>query len=333
MSTPCVALWGTGGLAQAYAGACRSLDWPIPLIIARSAVVAAPMARALDADAVALADLQRDRAADIVIVAPEPRARPLEFSGLLQSGHHVIATPLLAGSLSEADEIVTLSDRSATAGQAFLYADHLCIAPVVQRLLALLRDVGTAPTHLSSQSIEPVGSAPTATRRASPVEHHGAHGIAVTLLAARISGLGRPTTVVSQPAAHDELTDLRIGFARGPSALVHASWGQAGAPVWDFQVATPTAVLRIDLHPSPVLERNGEPVIDPTSSIGDHDPAEMLGFAPLLRGFWADITAGIAPVLPAAFGRDVVEIVAAAHRSAARHEPVDLPLDDRPGNG
>jgi hypothetical protein len=78
-----------------------------------------------------------------------------------------------------------------------------------------------------------------------------------------------------------------------------------------------------------VLERNGEPVASGTSGVGRPDPAETFGFTPSLRGFWSDIAAGVAPVLPASFGRDVVEIIAATRRSAARGEAVDLPLVDR----
>lgn len=326
MPPPAVALWGTGGLTQAFAGACRSLGWPIPCVAARSPVVATALARELGADAISLADLQRDGRADLVIAAPEPRPRAGEIEALLGAGLHVVAAPPLAPTPTEADEIVALV---AGAGRSFVYADHLCLAPVVQQLFARLGDLATTPTHISSRTIEPHDASNAAGRSQSALDHHGAASIAVALLSARICELGDALAVSTDTTASGDATELRIGFANGREARVHAGWGPSAAPVWDFQVATPAEVLRIDLHPTPVLERNGEPLAAAGSRSFGHDPAEALGFIPLLRGFWADISVGAPPVLPALFGRAVVEIVAAARRSTARREPVDLPLAPR----
>ena len=112
-------------------------------------------------------------------------------------------------------------------------------------------------------------------------------------------------------------------FASGDAIRVHASFGPPSGPAWDLQVASASEVLRVDLLPVPTLERNGTPL--PLPAQAGTDPAVSFGFRPQLQQFWSDIGADRSPMLPAEFGRDVLEVGCAAHASAGENL-VELPF-------
>jgi predicted dehydrogenase len=211
---------------------------------------------------------------------------------------------------------------------AVMYGDAFCASPVVDELLGQIGTLRSPPTHLSSRSILP---APVDTAVAgSPMTFHGTSSIAVLLLVARLCGLGHPRQVVARTTVGvvgaPGATDLELRFGSGPVATVHAAWGPPGAPVRDVQVATAEEVWRVDAFPTPTLERNGAPLGSPIGAAAGGDPIYALGYIPQLRSFWLDVTAGRPPVLPAAFGREVLEVLTAGERSAAADAPVALPL-------
>jgi hypothetical protein len=72
-------------------------------------------------------------------------------------------------------------------------------------------------------------------------------------------------------------------------------------------------VLRAELFPQPVLERDGAPISRPT---GGPRPLVDYGYVGQLDAFWADVEHGRSPFMDAAFGRSVLDVVCAAYTSA-----------------
>jgi predicted dehydrogenase len=321
-----VALWGQGGPAAAQAAACAALGWKVDAVIADTPEAADPLARDLGVEALGLEDLVTACRADIVILTDRPGAGgnreapgPAEIAAVLDSGRHLVLTPPLAATLADADAIVALAGQAAVREQAVLYGDAVCAAPAVEEMLARLPALGRAVTHISSKVVQPPPE--TSGAPPSPLLHHGVHGIAAALLAARLTGRGRPTAVAGERRAPGEpVTEAWMHFAAGEPIRVHASFGPASGPALDLQVATPDEVLRVDLFPSPTLERNGEALPLPAT-----DAAAAFGFTPQLERFWADVTAGRSAMLQSVFGREVLEVVCASHASAGS-APVAMPF-------
>lgn len=331
MRTPTVALSGAGGPARAWAAACRSLGWTITVVVSPTPE-GARLAAELGARAVDVATATSERVADLLLLTDPGANEPDLVGSLLDRGHHVLVPPPLAHTATDADALVhAAADAAARArGATLLYGEPVCAAPVVGQLLAGLDRLRSTPTHLSSRSIAPT-TADGADRSSSALLHHGLGSVAVSLLAARVCGLGAPAAVdASRGQTAEEMRDLQLRFAAGPSVTLHASWGPADAPVWDFQVATDTEVLRVDLYPTPVLERNGEPQPGRTDAPMPADPARLFGYVPLLEQWWDDIVEGRSPMFPATFGRDVLEIARAANESAAGGVPVTISTDRDP---
>jgi predicted dehydrogenase len=331
LGTPTVALWGTDRSARAQAAACLVCGWKISVVAAGSASTAASLARELAAESISVEDLLARRRADLVILPSDTGdvtpAGAGEIGAMLERGYHLVIAPPLARTLADADTIVALADGAAANGQRVLYGDAVIASPVVDALFARLAVIGARTTHMSSRSIRPAGSATTGVESPTPLLDHGVHSIAAILLAARLCNLGRPTGVTGErPATGDAVTDARLHFDSGDSFAVHASYASTPAPSWSLEVATPDEVLRVDLFPTPTLERNGD--LQPVASGPDRadDPPYAFGFAPQLERFWSDVTTGRSPVLPTGFGREVLEIVCAAHASAGRGAAVDLPF-------
>lgn len=331
MVTPTVALWGTDGSVRAHAAACLVCDWKIAVVAAGSPSAAATLARELGAEPISVGDLVTRRRADLAIL-PSDTGDPApadagDIGAMLDLGYHLVRTPPLAQTLADADTIVALAEAAAARGQRMLYGDVVCASPVVDALFGRLAVMGAETTHISSRSVRTVDSAATPAELRTPLLQHGVHGIAATLLAARLSDLGRPTSVTGERGGTGgSVTDARLHFRSGDSIAVHASYTATPAPSWGLQVASPDEVLRVDLFPTPTLERNGDPqpeVSEPGLADG---PPRAFGFVPQLERFWADVTAGRSPTLPSGFGRDVLEIVCAAHASARRRVAVDLPF-------
>jgi predicted dehydrogenase len=297
--------------------------------VADTRAAADPVVRELGAELIDSHDLGRAHRADLVLLTDRPGADgdratpgPAQIAAVLDSGHHLVIAPPLAGTLADADAIVTLAREAAERKRAVLYGDAVCAAPAVEELFSRLPAMGSDTTHISSKVVQPPPE--TAGLPKSPLLHHGVHGIAAALLAARLTGRGRPTAVGGERRGPGEaVTDVWIHFAVGDPVRAHASFGPPSGPAWDLQVASPDEVLRVDLFPSPTLERNGTPLPLPASAV--NDAATAFGFVPQLERFWADVSSSRAPVLPAEFGREVLEVVCAAHASAGA-DPVALPF-------
>ncbi|MCU1501671.1 MAG: oxidoreductase domain protein, partial [Ilumatobacteraceae bacterium] len=162
----------------------------------------------------------------------------------------------------------------------------------------------------------------------------GVHPLALVLLLAGAAGEGRPQAVSAAlrgGTGHgsDEHAEVQLHFASGLRAHVVSSWQGPADAVWDVQAASDTGVLRLELLPAISLEHDGEPVAlpEPTAPI---PVVEQFGYLGQLRALSADIAAGRTPVMSAAFGRDVLQVVCAAYASAGLGgELVALPFGGR----
>jgi hypothetical protein len=96
-----------------------------------------------------------------------------------------------------------------------------------------------------------------------------------------------------------------------------ASWQAGPDPVWDAQLAGEQGVVRAEIFPSPTLELNGDPVPLPAPK-GQMPLLEQLGYAAELQALVDDVAAHRTPVMSAAFGREVLQVVLAAYTSAGR---------------
>jgi hypothetical protein len=117
---------------------------------------------------------------------------------------------------------------------------------------------------------------------------------------------------------------VRLHFASGLRARVVASWQAGPDPVWDAQLAGDSGVVRAEIFPAPTLEFNGDPVALPAPR-GQMPLLEQLGYVPQLQALADDMAAQRTPVMSAAFGRDVLQVVLAAYTSAG-HEGAVVPL-------
>jgi hypothetical protein len=108
---------------------------------------------------------------------------------------------------------------------------------------------------------------------------------------------------------------------------VHASWGGAARVLWDAQASAPDGVVRLELLPEPVLERNGVEVPLPPVPSGMPPALAQLGYLGQLQTFVDDLRANAAPAVGAAFGRSVLDLTCAAYESAGKRSRwVKLPF-------
>jgi predicted dehydrogenase len=114
----------------------------------------------------------------------------------------------------------------------------------------------------------------------------------------------------------DEHAEVSIRFDTGAHARVVASWRGADAAVWDAQASSPDGVVRLELLPDVLLERNGVEVRLPDLPAGVPPMLEELGYLPQMEAFALDVALGRVPALDAAFGRSILDVVCAAYASA-----------------
>ena len=125
----------------------------------------------------------------------------------------------------------------------------------------------------------------------------------------------------------DEHADVRLHFRSGFTAHVESSWQHGPEPHWDAQLAGSSGVVRAELMPELQLEFNGDPVALPGARGGDAF-LEQFGYVAQLRALADDAAAGRDPLMSAAFGREVLQVVMAAYTSAGLGgEEVPLPFE------
>jgi len=321
-----VALHGAGMIAMAHAAAARHLGMDLTAVASRTSARAEKVAGTFGCAATTYDTLPGG--ADIVVVATPPQCHAADTIRLLDAGAAVLVEKPLCRTLDEADLMVAAAERH---GGRLLYGENLGYAPVITTMVGLAGHVGP-PTDLEVRSLQGLptwGAFTTDEWGGGALFDLGVHPLSIAMLLANAAGLGRVTAVSATllgGTGHrsDEHADVRLHFASGFKARVVASWQAGPDPVWDAQLAGERGVVRAEIFPGPTLELNGDPVHLPAPT-GQMPLLEQLGYAPQLRALADDVAAHRTPVMSAAFGREVLQVVLAAYTSAGS-EGARVPL-------
>ena len=320
---PEVVLWGAGMVAGVHAAACQALDWRIAQVASRSTERAAELARTVHAKATTFDDLIARPQGDIAIVATPPADHVDAAVALLDAGYHVVVEAPMSCTLAGADDLIEAETRLQ---RPVLYSEHLVAAPTVDGLLARVGSIG-ALTHLSARATQ----SPPSWRPEDGVAAHwgggalfdlGVHPVGLTLRTAMESGAGRPVSLsalIADAGTRHEHGTIKLRFESGLVATVSARWQPDATPDWDLQASSASAVLRAELYPAPTLEHNGDPVpIGPPIRAGGPSLVDDYGYAPQLKRFWTNIRTGRPVPATSRLGRQVLDVICAAHWSAGQ---------------
>jgi len=327
---PDVVLWGAGMVAGVHAAACQELDWRVTAVASRSAARAGDLATRAQSKSATFDELVAAKRGDLAIVATPPAAHVDAAIALLEAGYHVVVEAPLACTLGDADRLIETEER---VGRPVLYSEHLAAAPTIDGLLVRVAGIGPL-THLSARATQ----SPPSWRPDDGNDAHwgggalfdlGVHPVGLTLRTATESGAGRPVSlsalIVDAGTRHESGT-IKLHFESGLAATVSARWQPGSAPDWDLQASSASAVLRAELYPSPTLEHNGAPVpIGAPIRAGGPSIVDDYGYAPQLKRLWTNIRTGRPVPATSRFGRQVLDVICAAHWSAGR-DAVEVPL-------
>ena len=326
-----LAFSGAGSITAVHGMAAKATpDVTVTAVASRTEARAAERAGQLGARACGYDDLPGG--ADVVFVTSAPAAHALGVMQALQGGAAAIVEKPLATTLTDADRIVAAAEA---VGGRVGYAENLAYAPIVRRLLDRRASLGRL-AHLDARAIQPApdwGGFLEATWGGGVLFDLGPHPVALVLLMARP---GRPVSVSATLARHeagevDDHAEVSITFDTGLVARVEASWrGTGETTVWDLQAAGDTGVLRLELVPTPALEADGEPCPLPAPRGDVPEPRlEQMGYTVQLETMIDDFARGREPLMSAAFGRQVLDVICGAYAAAGAGEPVALPFAGR----
>ncbi len=306
---PTVALAGAGWIAAVHGLAARQLGLTITHVASRHREKAKEMATRAGAVACGYEDLPAG--ADLVVVCSAPQCHATHALHAVGAGARVIVEKPLCTTLADADLLVE-------SGGAIGYAENLAYAPIVQRFISEVHDIG-ALRHLEVRAVQsrPTwGEFLTKDWGGGALFDLGVHPLAVAMLAA-----DEPPVSVSADlqGADDHPTDehaeVALTFASGLRATVVSSWRGGAVPQWDAQIASDTDAVRAELLPGLLLERDGEPIaLEPATT--EVPQLEQYGYTGQLEAFLVAFGGGSAPLMDARFGRAVLDIVCAAYTSA-----------------
>lgn len=325
-----LALCGAGMIAGAHAAAAHQLGIPVVAVASRSHERAAAAAKQFGGQPVSYVDLPGG--ASIVAVATPPMCHAADALRMLEAGALVLLEKPLCRTLDEADQLVEASLRHPG---RLLYAENLSYAPVVQRMVAMAPKVGEL-THLEVRTIQSLptwGDFTSDEWGGGALFDLGVHPLAVAMLLANAAGQGRPTSVTARMRggeghSSDEHAEVTLHFQSGFTARVVSSWQGAPEPVWDIQLAGEQGVLRADLMPTPTLEWNGDEVALARVE-GPLAALHHFGYVQQLEALLTDAARGHQPVMSAAFGREVLQVVLASYASAGSGATESLPFTGR----
>jgi predicted dehydrogenase len=325
---PDVVLWGAGMVAGVHAAACQSLGWPIRAVASRDLDRSSSLARAVGAQPQPYEALLAHRLGDLAIVATPPASHVDDAIRLLDAGYQVVVEAPLACTLADADRLIDAEGRT---GRPVLYSEHLVASPVIDALLADVHSLGPL-THLSARALQ----APPTWRRdgsswgGGALFDLGVHPVGLVLRTAAEAGEGPPgwlTAVITDAGTDREHGTVRLRFASGLLATIVVGWQPGSTPSSDLQASSASGVLRAELYPRPSLERNGDvvPAVAPTG--GPPSLVDDYGYAAQLKRFWTNIRTGRPVPATSQLGRQVLDVIAAAHWSAGRNAiDVSLPF-------
>ena len=328
-----LAFAGAGTIAVIHGLAASATDTPVVAVAARTTADAEPLAEQLQARVVTIDELPSG--ADAIVVASPPELHAPHAIAALEAGASVLIETPLAATLAEADAIVDAADRAAerSAGGRTVYAENLAFSPVVRASLALIDDLGPL-TSLEVRALSPRptwGDLGSARWGGGCLFELGVHAVAVALFAAGVD-IDRDA-VISVSASAERPPDLEVDdhatvvlqLRSGSAARIEVSW-QEESPVWDLQASSASGVVRTTLLPATSIERNGEPItLLPTPpTMNDH--VFQLGYTEQLRELEM-ATEGAPTPIDARFGRQILELICAAHASVAiGGDPVAIPF-------
>lgn len=334
---PDVILVGAGMVAGVHAAACDALGWKVRAVVSRSPERAAELASKVGARAVTAEQAAASRLAELAIVATPPGRHVDDAVALLHAGYQVVVEAPIACTLADADRLIATEQQ---VGRSVLYSEHLVSSPVVDTLLSRVDGIG-AVTHLSARAVQ----GPPSWRDTRSDDWGGGalfdlgvHPIGLVIRTGAEAGIGAPVSVsavINDGGTDHERSTVKLHFEGGTLATINVGWQPGAAPDGDLQVSSARAVLRAELYPSPTLEANGSPVPvggSPATPITPAAPitpsvVEDYGYAPQLRRFWTNIRTGRPVPATSRFGRQVLDVVSAAHVSATSGAAdVELPF-------
>jgi len=336
MARPGVAFCGSGTIASVHAACAAELGLPVLAVASRTPEHAERLAQAYGAPVVSYADLPGE--ATMVVVATPPQCHAADVLRMLDAGATVMVEKPLCRTLAEADALVAAAEQHPG---RLLYAENLAYSPVVQRLVQMTPQVG-ALSHVEVRCLQGLptwGDFTSDEWGGGALFDLGVHPVAVALLVANSAGLGRPAAVSARLTGgpghgSDEHAEVWLHHRGGLVTHVVASW-QAADVVWDVQVAGDRGVLRAELLPTLGLEVDGEPVhvgrrAAKVAGFADFGYVDQLDELAAMAARRANDSRPMQPLMTAAFGREVLQVVTAAYVSAGMGAAeVPLPLTGR----
>jgi myo-inositol 2-dehydrogenase / D-chiro-inositol 1-dehydrogenase len=294
-----------------HAMAAKALGIDVQAFASRTHEHAETKAHEFGGRAVAYGELPAG--AGMVVVATPPKRHVDDALQALAAGAAVLVEKPLATTLADADRLVAADTEGRLA-----YAENLAHCPAVQAMLGRVGSIGE-PSFIE---IRMAGPRPTYGEFLTPewgggaLFDLGAHPIALALLFGGSAQVTSVTATIEGGSDHksDEAATVTMSFHTGLRANVIVSW-RAELPLWDVQVSGPTGVVRAELLPNPSVEHNGDAVTLPRAKFSPTQ-VETLGYLAQLRSFASDLADDRQPVLDAAFGRLVLEVICAAYASA-----------------
>lgn len=265
--------------------------------------------------------------ADGVVVCTPPALHAEHTLRAVRAGAGALVEKPLCTTLADADALVAAAD----AGGRIAYAENLVHAPIMRLALEHAAQLGTIDVlEVRAIQTRPTwGDFLTEEWGGGVLFDLGVHPLAVALL---LAAPARPVEVratLEGASDHpvDEHAEVHVAFDSGLIARIVASWRGGDAPTWDAQASSPEGVVRLELLPEPVLERNGVEVRLPGVPEGVAPQLEQLGYLPQMESFAVDLAQGRAPQIGAAFGRSVLDVVCGAYASAGAGAAwVELPF-------
>ncbi len=247
--------------------------------------------------------------ADGVVICTPPAQHTAQVLAAVEAGAGVLVEKPLCTTLEEADQLVAAHD----AGACISYAENLVHAPIVRLALAHTAQLdGIDLVEVRAlQSRPDWGDFLTEGWGGGVLFDLGVHPLAVALVLAAPAVPVEVRAALEGAADHpvDEYADVTIHFDTGLLARVTTSWRGGDTPTWDAQVSAPDGVVRMELLPALLLERNGVEVKLPALPEGVPRQLEELGYLPQIEAFALDLQQGRTPELGATFGRQVLDIV------------------------
>jgi predicted dehydrogenase len=321
-----LALAGSGWIATVHGYAAHHVPGlQITKVASRDPAKAATAAERMKAEACTYDALPAG--ADGVVVCTPPGQHLEHARHAIEAGAGVLIEKPLCTTLADADALVAAE----AAGARIAYAENLIHAPIVRLAIshaAQLHGIDLVEVR-ALQSRPTWGDFLTESWGGGVLFDLGVHPLAVALVLAAPAVPVEVRAVLTGADDHpvDEHAEVTIHFDSGLLARVTASWRGDDTPSWDAQVSAPDGVVRMELLPGLLLERDGTEVTLPGIPEGVPAQLEELGYLPQIESFAQDLQDGRTPALGAAFGRSILDLVCAAYASAGHgSEWIDLPF-------